>query len=369
MNADISYFGYRFKPICTTPYGLIVYHRGAIYLYDSTEFTQIISIKAGLKTKAMESLRLIERITRGEPKAGIYYNGNVYLALSNSIIAINLDKKQITRTYNYRTRYIHTSRITAIENVPGFESCLAYGEYFDNPRREKVCIYTKRPCSDDFEIAHSFPSGSIKHIHTLIPDITNKCVYILTGDADKESGIWKATSNFTNVEPLLVGNQDYRACIGFTDGEHIVFATDIPSRQNYIVSYSIRTGQLKNIYPISGSCTTGCCAGDLMIFGSTVEAKEPKGTGRISRLQYLLGRKRADGIQDDYARLYVGTVENGFKELVKYKKDVLPAGLCQFGRINVLFSEQTDEVILYAVGLKDVDGHIGKIPAKVLGEA
>ena len=111
---------------------------------------------------------------------------------------------------------------------------------------------------------------------------------------------------------------------------------------------------MKTLAVLSGSCTTGCTAGQKMIFGSTFESIEPTGTGKIDRLKYLLGRKKAAGITDDYVRLYVGNAQNGFSELLKYQKDCLPAGLCQFGRINVEFNEYSGELVIYPQAVKKI---------------
>ena len=240
MYQKINYVLNRYKPLCCVPDGIIVYHKRSLYQYKNGKLNMLLQLKSGLKSYLCESSRLLERIMRGEPKCGVYSEGYVYIALGNGIFQIDPISKTIKAKTSYRKNGIHTSRITQIQDVSGFDNCLSYGEYFDNPKREEACVFIKKQGGDSWEKVYTFPSGTIRHIHTLVPDTTNNCVYIFTGDSDSESGIWRATNMFRCVEPLLVGNQDYRACIGYVDGESLIFATDVPSRQNKIVSYNIR---------------------------------------------------------------------------------------------------------------------------------
>ena len=85
-------------------------------------------------------------------------------------------------------------------------------------------------------------------------------------------------------------------------------------------------GSIKTIADISGSSIYGCQCKDKYIFSSTVEAD-----GRKDSIWKLLtSKKRGKGIKDDYVRLYVGDIVNGFKEVYREKKDWLPF-IFQFG--------------------------------------
>ena len=364
MVENLSFIRNRHKPLCTSPYGLVTYHSNSIYLYSENEFHRIVKIQRGLKYKIASLFRITERILRKEPKYALFADNVLFVAMSNAILEINIETKTIIKTHKYREDGIHTSRLSYISHIEGFQDCVAYGEYFDNPRREEVCIYTRELGSKEFSRKFQFPPHKIRHIHTLIPDKINNCVYIFTGDSDSESGIWKATNDFKNIEPILVGNQDYRACIGFSEKDYIVFATDIPSRKNGIYSLNLKTKEVTLIKIISGSCTTGCNIGDKIFFGSTVESKEPSGTGFFNRLRYLFRRKRAAGIIDDFARLYCGSVKDGFEEILRYRKDFYPAGLCQFGRINVVPYAEQGKIYVFPQALKKVDAKLGYFSIK-----
>ena len=341
-----------YKPLCVARSGLITYHNGILYLYKNGVFDEILQIDNTLYSKTRN--RLLERIFRIEPKSAVWFEDALFIALNDSILTIDIEGKCVTKKGTFRKKYIHTSRLSVIYGLKSFNDSVVYGEYFDNPSREEVCIF--QSCGNEWKKVFSFAPGTVRHIHNMVPDAMHDCVYILTGDSDSESGIWKATKNFSVVEPLLVGSQKYRACIGFLFDNELCFATDIPSKDNYINSINLENMEIRSIQNIPGTCTTGCIVGDQMIFGTTVECEEPSGNRRIDRIKYLLSRKKAKGIQSDEVYLYLGTPTKGFAEIEHMKKDIFPGGLCQFGRIYVVTDEDSSGIYYYPIATKKYDG-------------
>jgi hypothetical protein len=58
------------------------------------------------------------------------------------------------------TRPLH---ITA---VPG--GAIYWGEYFDNPARDKVHIYASTDAGAGWSVAYTLPKGAIRHIHNIV---------------------------------------------------------------------------------------------------------------------------------------------------------------------------------------------------------
>ncbi len=356
---DLKFIGKRHKPLCVTEKGLLTYYKNAMYLFKNGEFSLLCKFRAGTKQRVLSSVRLAERFGRTEPQSAIACSDTVYIARHKEILCISLKTGEITERYTFRKPYIHTSRLTRIQSVPSFTDVIAFGEYFANEKREEVCLWTKNADNTcEWRVAYTFPAGKVRHIHNLVPDPTNNCVYILTGDEDGESGIWKATDDFRSVEPLLVGDQAYRACIAFADGKGITFATDIPSRQNYINYYDIKSGTLTPLSKIPGSCTSGCMINGKKIFCTTVESVEPKSRSKIDMIRYMLSRKRAAGIADDYSHIFVETEEGKYTDQMQFKKDVFPGGAFRFGSIGVVASEDDELLYLYPCAVKKYDGKL-----------
>ncbi len=343
------------RPLCFTSDGLLVYYKNKIYLRTVNETILIGAIRTNLKSKFVSSFRLFERIVRNEPKCAICIEGKAFIATDIGIIEYDIsDKKRISIT-PYRKKYIHTSKIIEIKSVPGFSDTLVYGEYFGNSRSEEVCIFAYD--KGEWKVKYTFEPGRVRHIHTLIPDPFRSCVYILTGDKDSESGIWVAKNDFNTVEPLLVGTQEYRTYVAFVTEKELLFATDTPSLKNHLYAYNFEKKKVTKIADLPGTCLTGCATKSGFVFGTVVEAEEIIPTSKIAKVRYLLSRKKAAGITDDYAHCFYYESPDKIQDILKLEKDIIPPALGQFGRINVLYNQADDNLLCYPIAVKKFDGH------------
>ena len=104
---------------------------------------------------------------------------------------------------------------------------LFFGEYFGNPDRAEVHVYG----SDDgrsWEVAHTFPAGSIRHVHGVHADPYRGGVWVLTGDDDQESGLYWSDDDLATLEPVVSGTQRARAVAVLPRPEAGIVPTDTP---------------------------------------------------------------------------------------------------------------------------------------------
>ena len=373
IEKGFEYVAKGYKPLCATMNGLLAYHKYALYLYNDNAFVKLLELPASIKNRVLSCHRILERMARSEPQSAILCDNTVFVARRHEVLQISLKDGSVIDKHSFRKSYIHTNRLSMIENINDFSDCVAYGEYQPNVKREEVYIWRKKTRgTNDWECVYTFKGGQIRHIHALIPDKLHGCVYILTGDEDKESGIWKATDDFKKVEPLLVGDQAYRSCIAYVDGEELCYSTDIPSRQNTITRVDLNTMQTEALYDLPGSSTVGCRCGKYTIFCTSVETEEPKTRRKKDMIRYLLGQKLPAGIKDRFPRVYVYSRDNKIVEWLKFEKDIWPAGLFRFGRAIPLYDEFRGRLYLYPGAVKKYDGklyfiNIGDIYESVIG--
>lgn len=348
-----------YKPLCATENGLLTYHNHALYLYKDNAFEKLLRFPVSIKNRMLSYLRVLERMTRSEPQSAVVSTNDVFVACRHEVLQVSLKDGSVIDKHNYRKNYIHTNRLSMIKNIEGFSDCVVYGEYQPNVKREEVFVWRKKTLvTNKWECVYKFSEGQIRHIHAIIPDRLHRCVYILTGDEDKESGIWKATDDFKKVEPLLVGNQAYRSCIAYVDGEELCYSTDIPSRQNTITRVDLNTMQTEALFDLPGSSTVGCRCREYKIFCTSVETKEPKTRGKTDMIRYLFGRKLPAGIKDRFPRVYVYLRDRKIEEWLKFEKDIWPAGLFRFGRAIPLYDEFRNRLYLYPGAVKKYDGKL-----------
>ena len=314
-------------PLCFTPDGhLVCYHRGNIIVLQDGKESISMPIPISKKERYLGWSKYASRLMRfGVRSAVALGNDYVLLSVGNRIFELNLVKKELSKGW-FCGEGIRPLVFTDVSGIEGINDGLYFGGYLGNPAKKSVNIY-QRVGVDQWEIAFTFPQGAINHVHNIVPDPYRKCLWIFTGDFDEASAIWKVTNDFKKVERVACNDQKYRGCVVFALPEGLLYATDAPFMDDYIYLLNTETMETKDIVPIDGSCIYGCQWKDRFVFSSTVE-----GDGRnMSRLEWLFTRKRGAGIKDNYVHMYIGNLQEGFKEIYKEEKDCMPFYTFQFG--------------------------------------
>lgn len=148
-----------------------------------------------------------------------------------------------------------------------------WGEYFDNPRRDAVHLYGSADSGRSWQIVHTFPPGSIRHVHSITYDPYGECLWVLTGDEGRECRILRAAQDWSTVTTVIAGDQQARAVSLVPLPEAVYFATDTPMEQNFIYRLR-REGHLERLAPIACSSFWSCRVGRVVFFSTTVEPSE-----------------------------------------------------------------------------------------------
>lgn len=348
----------RKHPLLIDETNLIYYKHGKVCSLDlSTHHSQLIChLSMPLYKKLFSYVRITERTLRLEPRcvASVGKGGFIF-SYSGSIHYVDLEKKQCRTEHRYRDGMSNALQFVPIHDVPGFDDAIVYGEYWKNAKREPVRVFARK--NGTWEAVYTFPKNTIKHIHGFVPDPYRQCVYILTGDKEEESGIWVAKNNFKEVEPLLVGKREYRACIGLADEQGLVFATDNPFATNHLRFASLsdagNVSDVKDIMETNGPCIYGTDWNGKLVLSTSIEQDYSKHRNKVSA---VFSRKLGGGTKSYETVVYVGNKQTGFFELVRYKKDFWPMGLCAFGTVQFPQEMNPDVLCLYPVSVKKYDG-------------
>jgi hypothetical protein len=184
----------------------------------------------------------------------------------------------VTHHVQRGTRPLH---ITAVPS-----GRIYWGEYFDNRERKEVHVYVSSDSGRTWQIAYTFPVGSIRHVHNIIYDRWRNCLWILTGDDGAECRILRADCDLRSIEVVLSGNQQVRAVAGVPTQNGFYFSTDTPSEQNHVYRLDCRTDQVGNVQLIGdlvSSSIFGCKVGRSLsgaLFFSTMVEPSPVNTSR-----------------------------------------------------------------------------------------
>ncbi len=332
---------------------------------DCTELELIGQVPGSSIKQIASSSRLIARAFRlGITRACKISNDLCLVAERGKIWSVNTDTKTLKEEIPLRMKSPPLS-MASIQDLQGFDDGIYFGEYGGNPRKEPVHIW-KRALEGEWTIAYTFDKGEINHIHNVIPDYQRGIVWILTGDFDNAAGIWIAKDNFSKVEPLLRGEQEYRCCWLAFFGERILYATDsqlVPNSFKEIFfqkPLQINASDPPRVIPrkvkdIAGSSIYSCLFKDVILTSTTVEPGPPTGNCFYD----LIDRKPGPGIKDEYATLIIGNLNRGFEEIGTWRKDKLPFRIFGFGSVEFPDGENPGKYIYgYFKGLKDVDDHL-----------
>jgi hypothetical protein len=225
-------------------------------------------------------------------------------AVPGAIITLrpNESRFQLTHKITRGTRPLH---ITAI---PG--GTVFWGEYFDNPSRNEVHIYASGDRGVKWDVAYTFPKGAIRHVHNIVHDPWENCLWLLTGDYGDECRIIRASYDFRQVDIVLQGNQQARAAALVPTESGLYFSSDTPLEANAIYHLD-RNGKRSQFTSLTSSSIYGCRVGRDVFFSTMVEPS-PKNTDRS-------------------VRIYGGRDGRDWRPVLSWRKDHWPMRFFQYG--------------------------------------
>ena len=316
-----------FSPLCYMHDGrLVCYQYGYLFVMKGKIVLAKYRLSDSFRERVLGRIGVVYRSMRLGVRTAIALNNDiVLLSVGNIIVEFDTHTGELSKGH-YCGKGIRPLIFTEVKNIEGFDDGIYFGGYLGNMGKKPVNIY-HRTGIDQWAVVYTFPQGTINHIHNVVADPYHQCLRVFTGDFDEAAAIWKVTDGFKKVERMACNDQKYRACVVYALPEGLLYATDAPFADDFIYLLNPETMEAKELYPIHGSCIYGCQWKDKYVFSSTVE-----GDGRNnSRWQFYFGRKRGAGIKDDYVHMYMGNLEEGFKEIYKEKKDGMPLYTFQFG--------------------------------------
>lgn len=360
MNFVIKKTNWKGKPLCTlADNSLLCYYKGKIVQYysnDSSERKIVANIPISFIKRFILRIRMIERITHFDVRWGILVSeADILILLGTNIFRLNIDSGNFELELELNdTKPLSVYRI---ENIEGFEDGIILGDYSPNKERNEVHIYmriTDEKGSPVWKTVYSFEPGKVRHIHGFGTNYDKSAIYIMTGDDDKESGIWMATKGFKEVKEVLVGKQQYRCCQMIANAEGILYLTDAPSENNHLYFWDSKC--LKIISEMYGTCIYGTHWKN-NLFTSTVV--EPDYHAKNKR-EYWLTNIPGKGIKGKHVQILCISEDGEIYNLMEFTHDGKPLRLAQYA--TAYFSlENKGKIYFCPVSVIDNDMNIFEI--------
>lgn len=161
------------------------------------------------------------------------------------------------------------SRPVSLECNPSGD--VVFGEYFSNPARDAVHIYSSSDGGLNWQVVYTFKPGSVRHIHGISYDRWNDCYWICTGDYGDENQLLRATCDFSNVQVVRKGGQHNRFFSLQIFEKYIVAATDTPFESNYVMVIDKQSGEARRALEIENSVFYTCVVDDRIFVSTNAE--------------------------------------------------------------------------------------------------
>ena len=235
---------------------------------DNLTWLQVANFHPAWYRQLSVTNRLTARLLRdGFHALAVLPSGGIVAAVPGAIITLrpNENEFRITHRITRGTRPLH---ISAVPN-----GNIYWGEYFDNPNRDEVHIYASADAGATWSAVYTFPKGAIRHVHNIVHDPWQNCLWILTGDYGDECRILRASIDLSRVESVLQGNQQARAVAMVPAADGLYFSSDTPLESNYIYHLN-RHAMLSKLVPIDSSSIYGCRVQDRIFFSTMVEPSD-----------------------------------------------------------------------------------------------
>lgn len=272
---------------------------------DQIQWCSVAKYRSALWRSLSSSSRLTFRLFRdGFHALAVLSSGHLVAAVPGEIItaAPRESEFRVCHKVLRGTRPLHIT-VTPHDHI-------FWGEYFDNAQREEVHIYASTDLGATWNVAYTFPKGAIRHVHNIVYDQWENCMWVLTGDDGPECRILRVSCDFTTVDAVLSGNQQARAVGLVPTAEGLYFSSDTPFEANHVY-FLDRGGKLTELATLSGSSIYGCRVGKAIFFSTMVEPSAVN----VERTVNLYGSRNGFGWQ----------------HLLQWGKDRWHMGLFQYG--------------------------------------
>ncbi len=249
---------------------LYIQRKSKFYKYIQGKEQYVFRIEYPFWKRILINIRLFQRLLRTNIRAFVVCDDKIFYAVSGGLYSYSYADRKPRKELAFRNGMKAPLGLTYIKGMKGFDDQVCFGEYFSNAERTSVNIWSNR--NGKWKVVYSFPPNTIRHIHGIVPDLYRDCVYILTGDADKESFIWKAENNFIDVSKYVGGDQKSRCCVLQPRRNCIIYATDSEYEQNKLYRVGVKeNGSTERIalYDLSSSVIHGYTSEENRLFFST----------------------------------------------------------------------------------------------------
>lgn len=254
--------------------------------YDGVKFKKAFKVPCGNLISWMGNFHSFRALTEYAELCEVFpLRSGTILAFSGGYIWRSTDGGNTFRqVYKLRHHGIGEGRGVMPQGMAeDDDGVFYYGEYFLNSDRGPVLVYRSVDDGKNWEVAHRFKPGEIRHIHSLQFDPYTKSLWITTGDRDHECMIGYSIDKAATFQKVGSGSQKWRAVSLLFTNDSVFWGTDSPHSQNWIYRLERVTLVPKQICKVDGPIYYSAkLCGETLIMGRTVEGGKAEWNEEVS---------------------------------------------------------------------------------------
>ena len=156
-----------------------------------------------------------------------------------------------------------------------------FGEYTTRKRRDKIRIIRGTDDGRRWEVAFTFPSGEIFHVHSVTYDPYRRGFWVATGDEDYEARLMFTDDHFQTLQTIGCCSQDWRLVDMITTEDALYWGSDDDRKQPGIFRYDLKSRVLERVANIDNpSYHAGRLSDGMLAISTTYEPRSPFTTER-----------------------------------------------------------------------------------------
>jgi hypothetical protein len=213
-----------------------------------------------------------------------------------------------------------------------------FGEYGENPARERVPIWRSLDGGRSWNVGYEFPAGSIRHIHGVYADPYTDRLWVTTGDLKGECYLIETDPMLGVMKYHGDGSQQWRAVHILFDKDKIFWVMDSELETSYLQMFDRASGSLERLRDFPGPAWYAKRLDDGW---SVIQTTREVGPGVCTDSSHLL-------ISRDLIEWH---------EVARFRKDWWPMPYFKFGVITFADGPQiSTDFCFFCQALVGVDG-------------
>lgn len=216
---------------------------------------------------------------------------------------------------------------------------IVFGEYGSNPDGLRpVPIYKSWDGGKSWRVLFEFPPNAVRHVHGCYWDPYEEKVWVLTGDYGAQVSVLVADRDFSRVERVGGGTQQWRAVNAFFEPDHVYWIMDSECETSRLIRLDRASRTLKPLAAFPGPAWYIKRTTDDYYFAATTFEQGPSNA-------------------DSFAHLFVSRNLTDWHEAARFAWDGLPVRYFKSGVLGFADGRQSSRgFYLFGEALKGMDG-------------